>query len=187
MKQDVPAARLTIDWSEVLCSMVSRRHLLQLLGAAAALRKTSGAERAKAPDFQLQDASGVRHKLSDFRGQIVLLNFWATWCAPCRTEIPLLGRVQQAYAKRGFTVLGVAMDERGWAAVTPFLVQQEVDYPVLLGNPTVARSYGGLKSLPRTFFLDRSGRIVASQNGVLAEEHLRRVVEIMLAESPAKP
>ena len=122
--------------------------------------------------------------MSDFRGKVVLLNFWATWCAPCRTEIPILNRVHRDYAKRGFSVVGVAMDERGWPAVTPFLASEKVDYPVLLGNAAVARFYGGLEVLPRTLFLDRLGRVVAARGALLAEAPLRRIVEILLAEPP---
>ena len=164
---------------------MSRRHLFRLAGAGVVLGRTAEAERADAPDFQLYDARGVRRGLSDFRGKVVLLNFWATWCPPCRREIPVLNRMHRAYAGRGFTVLGVAMDERGWAAVTPFLAQWEVEYPILLGNSRVAKDYGGLKALPRSLFLDRTGRVVASKDGMMGEKPLRKVIATMLAESPA--
>jgi cytochrome c biogenesis protein CcmG/thiol:disulfide interchange protein DsbE len=135
-----------------------------------------------APDFTVKD-SDRQVTLSQLRGQIVVLNFWATWCPPCRTEIPLLQRVHTAYAARGFTVVGVAMDERGWAAVTPFLAQHRVEYPVLLGNAAVARRYGGLKTLPYTLFLDRAGRVVATHAAALTETPLRRIVETLLSEA----
>lgn len=156
--------------------MVRRRFLGLFVFPAAA------SERPPAPDFQLPDSRGTRRKLTEFRGRVVLLNFWATWCPPCRAEIPLLNQAHRDFAPRGFAVVGVAMDERGWPAVTPFLAQHQVDYPVLLGNAAVARAYGGMKSLPRTFFLDRAGRIVAAHNAALGEKHLYRVIGKLLAE-----
>jgi len=139
--------------------------------------------RPLAPDFQATDAHGRRRRLSDFRGKVVALNFWATWCGPCRREIPMLRRVHHDYAARGFAVVGVAMDAKGWAAVTPYLAQHAVDYPVLLGDAAIARRYGGLKTLPRTLFLDRAGREVARYDAALEERATRRVVEALLAES----
>jgi peroxiredoxin len=139
-------------------------------------------EREVAPDFTLYDSDGVKRKLSEYRGQVVLLNFWATWCAPCRTEIPWLKDIHQEYSREGFAVVGVAMDERGWRAVTPFLAEYDVDYPILLGNAKVARLYGGLETLPRALFLDRKGRIVAVHEAILSKAHLRKIVELLLAE-----
>jgi peroxiredoxin len=141
------------------------------------------AARPAAPDFELRDSHGVVRRLSGFRGKVVVLNFWATWCPPCRAEIPWLETVHRDYAARGFTVLGVAMDERGWPAVTPFLAGHKVNYPVLLGTPHVARQYGGLKTLPRTVFLDRHGRIVATHDALLGEAPLRKIVELLLTEA----
>lgn len=140
------------------------------------------AGRELAPDFQAFDSKGKKRKLSDFRGQVVLLNFWATWCAPCRVEIPWLKKIHHEFESAGFSVVGVAMDERGWRAVTPFLAEYGVDYPSLLGSPKIARAYGGLAVLPRTLFLDREGRIVASHNAILGEEQLRAIVSALVAE-----
>jgi len=141
------------------------------------------AARAPAPDFELRDSTGTVRRLADFRGKVVVLSFWTTWCAPCRAEVPVLAAVQREYSSRGFTVLAVAMDARGWPAVTPFLSEHKVNYPVLLGTPGVARLYGGLKTLPRTLFLDRRGRIVAAHGGLLGEVPLRRIVETLLSEA----
>lgn len=161
----------------------SRRSLFRMLGTLLAVSRGRANERPPAPDFQLLDIQGVKRKLSDFRGKVVLLNFWATWCAPCRSEIPALKRVHRDYQARGLAVVSVAMDDRGWAAVTPFVTGFQVDYPVLLGNAAVARQYGGLKTLPHTLFLDRDGRIVASHEAALSEAHLRKIAETLLAES----
>jgi len=153
-----------------------------ILGALIAPMSLPAAERELAPDFQAFDATGKKRKLSDFRGRVVVLNFWATWCAPCRVEIPWLEKIHHEFESKGFSVVGVAMDERGWRAVTPFLAQYGVDYPSLLGSPKIARLYGGLDVLPRTYFLDREGRIVASHNAILGEEQLREIVRTLVAE-----
>lgn len=140
--------------------------------------------RTPAPNFRLPDESGKRRTLEEFRGQVVVLNFFATWCRPCIDEMPALDRVNREHADKGVAVLGVAMDERGWPVVSKILAQKRFSYPILLGTPRVAREYGGLKTLPHTVFLDRQGRIVATHSSALNLDQLRKLVETMLAEQP---
>lgn len=119
----------------------------------------SEANRKPAPNFTLKDASGKSVNLADYRGKVVLLNFWATWCGPCQLEIPWFEEFQQQYRSRGFEVLGVSMDDDGWQAVKPYLAEHKVNYRVVLGDDSVAQLYGGLDALPTTYILDRDGRI----------------------------
>jgi cytochrome c biogenesis protein CcmG/thiol:disulfide interchange protein DsbE len=146
----------------------------------------AGSGRIPAPELRLRDQLGARRSLSGFRRKIVVLNFWATWCAPCRTEIPWLKQIHRDYSGRGVSVVGVAVDEDGWRRVSPFLREHDVNYPVLLATPAVLRSYGGLKTLPRTVFIDRQGRIVASHDGIVSEAHFRKVLDLLLAEPAAR-
>src|SRR5579871_4826689 len=95
---------------------------------------------AKAPDFTLQDSRGATVKLSDYKGKVVLLNFWATWCGPCKLEIPWFMDFQNTYKDKGFTVLGVSMDDDGWKVVKPYLASSKMNYPVVLGNDKLADS-----------------------------------------------
>jgi thiol-disulfide isomerase/thioredoxin len=123
-------------------------------------------ERKAAPDFSLRDANGAPLRLSDFKGKVLLLNFWATWCGPCKIEIPWFIEFENIYKNRGFAVLGVSMDDDGWRAVKPYLWEKAVNYPVVLGDGPVARMYGGVESLPTTFLIDRDGRIAAEHVGL---------------------
>lgn len=123
-------------------------------------------DRAVAPDFTGKDASGRSVNLSEFRGKVVLLNFWATWCGPCKVEIPMLNGLQQKYRDRNFTVLGVSLEDDGWNAVKPYLLTTHVNYPVLVGSEDVATRYHGLDSIPMTFLIDQSGRIAAVHVGL---------------------
>ena len=150
------------------------------LSLALAAQAQPPAAGAAAPGFRLFDQSGTELSLAGFRGRVVVLNFWATWCKPCRREMPALDRIAREYAPRGVAVLGVAMDERGWAAVSPFLAQFPVSYPILLGNPRIARDYGGLRTLPLTVFVRRDGRIAATHAEELTEAQLRKALEVML-------
>src|SRR5581483_3105334 len=108
-------------------------------------------ERKEAPDFALKDADGKVVHLSDYKGKVVLLDFWATWCGPCRMEIPWFIELQRDNKDRGFEVLGVSMDDNGWADVKPFLAEMKVNYRVVIGNDETATIYGGVESLPTTF------------------------------------
>jgi len=113
-----------------------------------------------APDFQLQSLDGRQVRLSDFRGKAVLLNFWATWCAPCKIEMPWFIDLQKQYAAQGLQVVGVAMDDSGEAAIAKFAKEMAVNYPVLIGKESVGDAYGGVEFLPTTFVIDRQGKVV---------------------------
>jgi cytochrome c biogenesis protein CcmG/thiol:disulfide interchange protein DsbE len=115
--------------------------------------------RKPAPDFVLKDANGAPVKLSDYKGKVVLLNFWATWCGPCALEIPWFMEFEQQYKSQGFAVLGVSMDDDGWTAVKPYISEHKVNYRVLLGDDSVSQLYGGLDALPTTYIIDRDGKI----------------------------
>ena len=97
-------------------------------------------------------------KLTDYRGKVVLLNFWATWCGPCQVEIPWFKEFEQQYKSKGFEVLGVSMDEDGWSAVKPYMTEHKLNYRILLGDDSVSQLYGGLDALPTTFIIDREGK-----------------------------
>jgi cytochrome c biogenesis protein CcmG/thiol:disulfide interchange protein DsbE len=124
-----------------------------------------------APDFVLMDAAGKPVQLSSFRGKVVLLNFWATWCPPCKAEIPWFIEFQRTFGDRGLVVLGISLDDDGWKSVAPFAVEKKINYPVMLGNADVARLYGGVKSLPMTLIVDRFGNIVATYTGLIVGKH----------------
>lgn len=159
----------------------------RLLLGDEAIPKTSSTfiapdDRKAAPDFTLTDSSGRAVRLSDYRGKAVLLNFWATWCSPCATEIPWFVEFQQTNERRGFTVLGVSMDPGGWSAVKPYIERQKVDYPVLLGNERIAALFGVgvLQPIPLTLVIDRSGRIAAVHAGLCRRDEYESDINAVL-------
>jgi len=139
------------------------------LAACSSQPAKSPESRKPAPAFTLKDSSGHTVRLSDYRGKVVLLNFWATWCGPCKMEIPWFIEFERQYKDRGFAVLGISMDEEGWEAVKPFLAGMNVNYRVLMGDETVAKAYGGVESLPTSFIIDREGRIAARHIGLVSK------------------
>ena len=133
-------------------------------GAPAAIKAAN--LREAAPDFALRDANGSIVKLSDYKGKVVLLDFWATWCGACKIEIPWFIEFENKYKNRGLAVIGVSMDEDGWTAVKPFLENEKVNYPVVVGNEDLAKLYG-VEALPMTLLIGRDGKIASSHIGLV--------------------
>ena len=137
--------------------------------------------RNEAADFTLEDANGQTMKLSDLRGKVVLLNFWATWCVPCKIEIPWFVEMEREFKDQGFAVVGVSMDEDGWTAVKPFMADMKVNYRMVLGTEEMAQLYGGVQALPTTYMLDRNGKVASVHMGIVSrnvfEEEIRALLE----------
>jgi len=128
--------------------------------AGVAKLKPVGKNGSVAPDFELKSLDGKQVRLSDYRGKAVLLNFWATWCAPCKIEMPWFVDLQKQYASQGLQVIGVAMDDSGEETIARFAQQMGINYPVLIGKEAVGDAYGGVEFLPTTFIIDRQGKVV---------------------------
>ena len=134
-----------------------------------------------APEFSLEDLSGNKVSLGGYKGKAVLVNFWATWCAPCKIETPWLVELRDQYAAQGFEILGVSTegdgvgkdDKAAWdkdkAAIAHSAQQMHMEYPVLIDGDSIANQYGGLDELPMSFFLDRNGTVVAVQMGLTSK------------------
>ena len=137
-------------------------------------------ERKPAPDFTLKDANGATLRLSDYKGKVVLLNFWATWCGPCQIEIPWFMDFQQTYKDRNFAVLGVSLDDDGWKSVKPYIEKKKLNYRVVVGTEELSTLYGGLDSLPTTFILDRQGRIAAMHVGLVSKSEYQKDIVSLL-------
>jgi peroxiredoxin len=123
--------------------------------------------RKKAPGFSLKDASGDTVNLADYKGKVVLVNFWATWCGPCEVEIPWFIEFEQKYKDRDFAVLGISMDDDGWKSVRPYIASHKINYRVVIGSEVVSQQFGDIESLPTSFILDRQGRIAANHVGLV--------------------
>src|SRR5260370_29120102 len=119
-----------------------------------------------APDFSLESLEGKTTRLSDFHGKAVLLNFWATWCVPCKIEMPWFVELQQKYGSQGLQVVGVAMDDASKEDIAKFARDMGVNYPVLIGKEAVGDSYGCIPALPETFFIGRDGEGVGKILGL---------------------
>lgn len=142
---------------------------------------------SQAPSFQVRTLEGETLTTSSLRGKVVLVNFWATWCPPCRFEMPGFQRVYEARRSEGFVVLGLSTDQSGAATVAEFLYERAVTYPVAMATEELIRDFGGARALPTSYLLDRSGRIRYRVEGIFAEPALRAAVSRLLAESHPTP
>ena len=137
-----------------------------------------------APAFTLEDLGGKKVSLADYKGKAVLINFWATWCGPCKIETPWLVELRNQYAGQGFEVLGISTegddlapdDKAAWvkekAAIAKFVKEEKMPYPVLINGDSLSKPYGGLDSMPTSFYVDRNGTIVAAQMGLTSKDDM---------------
>jgi thiol-disulfide isomerase/thioredoxin len=142
-----------------------------------------------APDVTLKDLDGKNLSLAQYKGKVVLVNFWATWCEPCQVEIPWLIEMQQKYAAKGFTVLGIAMDEEGARVVTPWVNKERFDvngsksqmnYPIVIGDDAAADKFGGLLGYPTSVLINRDGKIIKRITGIISYDEISKSIESQL-------
>jgi thiol-disulfide isomerase/thioredoxin len=147
-------------------------------GISPTLRVTS-AEHPLAPDFSLSELNGQKLNLSDYRGKVVLLDFWATWCEPCREEIPHFVELQNKYLNQGFHIVGVSMDD-GPEPVRDFYQRFKMNYPVVMGSAKTGELYGGVLGLPIAFLIGRDGHIYSKYIGATDISSLDREIKAQL-------
>ncbi|WP_067619492.1 TlpA family protein disulfide reductase [Dissulfuribacter thermophilus] len=137
----------------------------------------SNANSYKAPNFTLLNLEGDVVKLSNFKGKVVLLNFFATYCPPCRYEIPDFVKLQQELGPKGFQVIGVSVDENGEKILPYFVEKLQINYPVLLATTKVLRDYGNIYALPQSFLIGKDQTIIKHYIGMVTEHELRPLIE----------
>ena len=140
----------------------------------------TGAASQTAPDFTLTDLSGKPFTLSGTRGKVVILDFWATWCPPCRMEVPHFQSMYEEYKDKGLVIVGVALDRTGPSAVMAFAREFDVTYPVVMGDDRTTALYGGIRSIPTTFIIDRQGRITDRFVGYRSREVFEEAIKGLL-------
>jgi thiol-disulfide isomerase/thioredoxin len=142
-----------------------------------------------APTIAMKDLNGNDVTLQQYKGEVVLVNFWATWCEPCKVEIPWMIEFQKKYSPRGFTILGVSMDEEGKKAIQPFLDKERFDvggqkvamsYPILLGSDSIAEKFGGILGLPTSMLFTRDGKKVRTIVGLVNHDDISKAIEDLL-------
>jgi cytochrome c biogenesis protein CcmG/thiol:disulfide interchange protein DsbE len=148
-----------------------------------------------APAFTLEDLNGKKVSLAGYKGTAVMVNFWATWCGPCKLETPWLVDLRNQYASQGFEILGISAeadnladdDKDGWAqdktAIARFVKQLHMNYPVLINGDSISKDYGGLDAMPTTFYVDRKGIVVAMQMGITSKDEMAQKIEKIIASS----
>lgn len=160
------------------------------LSVKGGLKKADSAGPGKAaPEIALKDLDGKEINLTQYRGKVVLVNFWATWCDPCRIEIPWLIEMQQKYSAKGFTVLGIAMDEEGKSVVAPFVQTEKFDvnggkslmnYPIVIGTEQAVDKFGGLFGYPTSVLISRDGRQIKRITGLISYDEIASAIESQL-------
>src|SRR5690242_8309421 len=166
------------------------------VSGAGAHRPDSNVSGKPEPELKLKTVDGKDVSLADYKGKVVFVNFWATWCDPCRVEIPWLIAMQNKYGPKGFTVVGIAMDEEGKSVVAPFLDKERFDvdgqklpmnYPIVIGNDNVADKFGGLFGYPTSVLISPDGKIVKRVTGIISEDEIAKAIEDLLPQATAKP
>lgn len=137
-----------------------------------------------APDFTLTTMEGEEFTLSDRRGRIVVLNFWATWCAPCRKEIPDFMELHEELNDDGVLFAGVSLDEEGWEKVRPYAEDMGINYPIMVDDGSVSREYGPIRAIPTTFIINKKGQVEYVAPGMLTKDKLQPLLEKLAARQP---
>ena len=161
-------------WSTAIASA------LLLLILSPSPTASAGSMPKHAPEWTLQDLDGKVVKSSDYKGKVLIVNFWATWCGPCKAEIPDLIEFQKQYAAQGVVLLGVSIDEAPAKTVKAFVNKAHINYPVVMSSPQMDKAFGGIEAVPTTIVINRQGAVVASHVGMVKKAVLEKDIQQLL-------
>lgn len=168
---------------------MKRKSILRILTVVAVMigavvmfarQAPSTVDPSPAPAWELSDLDGKTVKSSEYAGKVVVLNFWATWCPPCRLEIPGFIDFQNKHDKKDVVIVGVSLDQTGTAGVKEFAEKMKMNYPLVMGNAEIVEAYGGIQAIPTTFIIDREGQIRNVHRGYLTKSALEKAVKPLL-------
>ncbi|NGP87665.1 TlpA disulfide reductase family protein [Fodinibius halophilus] len=145
-------------------------------GQTANTQDSSQQQFKEAPDFTLKTMKGDTFTLSDHKGKVVVLNFWATWCGPCREEIPDFMELYKEMKNDGVLFVGVSLDDEGWAKVRPYANEMDINYPIMVDDDNVSRKYGPIRAIPTTLIINKKGQVEYVAPGMLTKEKLKPIL-----------
>jgi cytochrome c biogenesis protein CcmG/thiol:disulfide interchange protein DsbE len=151
-----------------------------LLMVLLAVPTCSEGRQDKAPNFILKTRDGKSIDLSKLKGKVVILNFWATWCGPCRQEIPGFIETYKSLHGKGVEIIGISLDEGGWDVVQPYVTKSNIPYPIVIGDQALTEAYGEINAIPTTFIINKEGKIATKHVGFLSKDQLEQQIKAVL-------